>query len=282
MGLIDLTGTAALVTGGSRGVGAATAVMLAQAGAAVAITYKERKSAAEGVLGRIAEVWGGGPSARLPVRPSARPPVRPSARPPVRPSISIQADVSQPSDCDSMVEQTIEALGALDIFVANAGIWPPDPLAVRDMDDAHWAETLSVNLNSVFYGCRAALRVMRPGGRIVIVSSTAGQRGEAFHADYAATKGAIISFVKSLAGEAAKQQITVNAVAPGWIDTEMCEVPLGREDGGGRRAIEAGIPLGRVATPEEIAGPIVFLCSSLASQITGETLNVNGGSVMCG
>ncbi len=88
--------------------------------------------------------------------------------------------------------------------------------------------------------------------------------------------------MKSLAGEAAKQQITVNAVAPGWIDTEMCEVPFGREEGGGRRDIETTIPLGRVATPEEIAGPIVFLCSSLSSQITGETLNVNGGSVMCG
>ena len=263
MGLIDLTGKAALVTGGSRGVGAATAIMLAQAGAAVAITYKERKSAAEGVLDRMAEVWGG-------------------ARLPVRPSISIQADVSQPSDCDAMVQQTTEALGTLDIFVANAGIWPPEPLAVRDMDDAHWAETLRVNLNSVFYGCRAALRMMQPGGRIVIVSSTAGQRGEAFHADYAATKGAIISFVKSLAGEAAKQQITVNAVAPGWIDTEMVAGEFGREEGGGRRKIESGIPLGRVATPEEIAGPIVFLCSSLASQITGETLNVNGGSVMCG
>ncbi len=151
-GLVDLTGKAALVTGGSRGVGAATAIMLAQAGAAVAITYKERKSPAEDVLDRIAKVWGGGPSARLPVRPS----------------ISIQADVSQPSDCDAMVQQTTEALGTLDIFVANAGIWPPDPLAVKDMGDAHWAETLRVNLNSVFYGCRAALRVMQPGGRIVI------------------------------------------------------------------------------------------------------------------
>ncbi len=266
MTLIDLSGKTALVTGGSRGVGAATAVMLAQAGASVAITYKERKSAADEVLNRIAEVWGGGPSARLPVCPS----------------ISIQADVSNPSDCTRMVYEAVASVGSLDIFVANAGIWPPDPLAVKAMDDAHWAETLSVNLNSVFYGCRAALRVMQPGGRIVIVSSTAGQRGEAFHADYAASKGAIISFVKSLAGEAAKQQITVNAVAPGWIDTEMCAGEFGREEGGGRRKIESSIPLGRVATTEEIAGPIVFLCSSLASQVTGETLNVNGGSVMCG
>ena len=181
-----------------------------------------------------------------------------------------------------MVQQTIAALGSLDIFVANAGIWPPEGVAVKDMDDSQWDRTIGVNLNAVFYGCRAALRVMPPGGRIVIVSSTAGQRGEAYHADYAATKGAIISFVKSLAGEAAKDHITVNAVAPGWIDTEMCDVPFGSENGGGRRKIEAAIPLGRVATPDEIAGPIVFLCSGLASHVTGEILNVNGGSVLCG
>ncbi len=270
MTLIDLSGKAALVTGGSRGVGAATAVMLARAGASVAITYKERKSAAEEVLAQIEDAY-----RRTAVASGRR---EEGGVPPV----AMQADVSQPADCDAMVQQTSEALGSLDIFVANAGIWPPDPLPVRDMDDAHWSETIGANLNSVFYGCRAALRVMQPSGRIVIVSSTAGQRGEAFHADYAATKGAIISLVKSLAGEAAKQQITVNAVAPGWIDTEMCEGEFGREEGGGRRKIESGIPLGRVATPEEIAGPIVFLCSSLASQITGETLNVNGGSVMCG
>ena len=264
MSLIDLSGKTALVTGGSRGVGAATAIMLAKAGASVAITYRERKSAAEEVLARINS---GYPS----------PPREEGGL-----SVCFQADVSLPSDCRRMVEEALAALGSLDIFVANAGIWPPEGVAVKDMDDSQWDRTIGVNLNAVFYGCRAALRVMPPGGRIVIVSSTAGQRGEAYHADYAATKGAIISFVKSLAGEAAKDHITVNAVAPGWIDTEMCDVPFGREGGGGRREIEAGIPLGRVATPEEIAGPIVFLCSRLASHVTGETLNVNGGSVLCG
>jgi 3-oxoacyl-[acyl-carrier protein] reductase len=123
---------------------------------------------------------------------------------------------------------------------------------------------------------------MQPGGRVVIVGSTAGQRGEAYHADYAATKGAIIAFVKSLAGEVAQDRITVNCVAPGWIDTEMCDIPYGADGGDGKRRIEAAIPLGRVATPAEIAGPIVFLCSQLAAHVTGETLNVNGGSVMCG
>ena len=279
MSLIDLSGKTALVTGGSRGVGAATAIMPARAGASVAITYRERKSAAEEVLARINS---GYPS---PLSPLPSPPGEEgglSVRPTFRLSACIQADVSQPSDCDTMVQQTIAALGSLDIFVANAGIWLADGVAVKDMDDSQWDRTIGVNLNAVFYGCRAALRVMPPGGRIVIVSSTAGQRGEAYHADYAATKGAIISFVKSLAGEAAKDHITVNAVAPGWIDTEMCDVPFGSEKGGGRRKIEAAIPLGRVATPDEIAGPIVFLCSGLASHVTGEILNVNGGSVLCG
>ncbi len=283
MSLIDLSGKTALVTGGSRGVGAATAIMLAKAGASVAITYRERKSAAEEVLARIhrtsrspGEVGGPLPSPLSPL-PLGRREEEGGGL-----SVCLQADVSQPSDCRRIVEQTVAALGSLDIFVANAGIWPPEGVAVKDMDDSQWDRTIGVNLNSVFFGCRAALRVMQPGGRIVIVSSTAGQRGEAYHADYAATKGAIISFVKSLAGEAAKDHITVNAVAPGWIDTEMCDVPFGSEKGGGRRKIEATIPLGRVATPDEIAGPIVFLCSQLASHVTGETLNVNGGSVLCG
>ena len=266
MSLIDLSGKAALVTGGSRGIGAATAVMLAEAGASVAITYRERKAAADEVLDRIAEVGGGGPPARLPARPS----------------ISIQADVSQREDNERAVEGARAAFGRLDMFVANAGIWPPDDVAVRDMDDARWKRTLGVNLDSVFFGCRAALKVLQPGGRMVIVSSTAGQRGEAFHADYAATKGAIISFVKSLAVEAASDDITVNAVAPGWIDTEMSAGPYGRDGGAGRKAIEAGIPLGRIATAADVAGPIVFLCSELARQVTGEIVNVNGGSVLCG
>jgi len=118
-------------------------------------------------------------------------------------------------------------------------------------------------------------------GRIVLVSSTAGQRGEAFHADYAATKGAVIALTKSLAVELAPG-ITVNCVAPGWVDTEMSQEPYQRESGKGKRAIERTIPLGRVASPDDVAGPIVFLCSDLARHITGEILNVNGGSVLCG
>ncbi len=150
------------------------------------------------------------------------------------------------------------------------------------MTDERWRRTLAVNLDAVFYGTRAALAVMEQGGRVIIVSSTAGQRGEAFHADYAVTKGAIISFVKSACVEAAPRGITVNSVAPGWVDTEMAEIAYRADGGRGKQRIEATIPVGRVATAEEIAGPIVFLCSELAASINGEILNVNGGSVLCG
>lgn len=256
MSLIDLTGRVALVTGGSRGIGAATARLLAAAGARVAVTYRQRKAEAEAV---IAALSGGGSGKGCH-------------------AIAIQADLRNRADNERVVEETIAAFGRLDAFVANAGIWPVEPVGVRDLADQRWQETVAANLHSVFYGCRAALRVMGPGSTVVIVSSTAGQRGEAFHADYAATKGAVISFVKSLAGEVAPG-ITVNCVAPGWVDTEMAAPAL---EGAERRQIEAAIPLRRVASAEDIAGPIVFLCSPLARHITGEILNVNGGSVLCG
>jgi 3-oxoacyl-[acyl-carrier protein] reductase len=147
------------------------------------------------------------------------------------------------------------------------------------MTSEQWRRTLAVNLDAIFYTTRAAARIMAPGGRIVLISSTAGQRGEAGHADYAATKGALISFVKSLCVELAARQITVNCVAPGWIDTEMVAATMQAE---GRATIEAGIPLGRVASADDVAGPVLFLCSGLARHITGEVLNVNGGSVLCG
>jgi 3-oxoacyl-[acyl-carrier protein] reductase len=162
--------------------------------------------------------------------------------------------------------------------VANAGIWPAAEVALKDLSHARWRETMAANLDALFLTTRAALRLMGPGGRVVLVSSTAGQRGEAYHADYAASKGAVISLTKSLAVECAPD-ITVNCVAPGWVDTEMSAVPYAD---GGRARIEAGIPLGRVASAEDVAGPIVFLCSDLARHLTGEILNVNGGSVLCG
>jgi 3-oxoacyl-[acyl-carrier protein] reductase len=167
----------------------------------------------------------------------------------------------------------------LDFFVGNAGIWPADDVPVADMDDGRWRRTMMENVDSMFFTTRAAARLMNDGGRIVLVSSTAGQRGEAYHADYAASKGAMISYVKSLCIELAKRGITVNSVAPGWVDTEMCEGPFAE---GGRDRIAASIPLGRIAHPRDIAGPILFLCSELGRHVTGEILNVNGGSVLVG
>ncbi len=171
---------------------------------------------------------------------------------------------------------------AIWLLIVNHGIWPPDEVTVAALTDAQWDATRRANLDSVLYVCRAAIPLLPDGGKIVLVSSTAGQRGEPFHADYAATKGAVISFTKSLAVELGPRRINVNCVAPGWVDTEMSATPYARDAGRGKEEIERTIPLGRVASPEDCAGPIVFLCSDLAGHITGEILNVNGGSVLCG
>ncbi|MSR05543.1 MAG: SDR family oxidoreductase [Gemmatimonadetes bacterium] len=245
--MLDLSGRAVLVTGGSRGIGAATARLFARAGAKVALTYQTRAADAEQVA---REVNG----------------------------VALQADLRTPAGNEAAVQRTLDAFGRLDAFIANAGIWPPTGVAVRDMTDEQWHDTVASNLDSVFFGSRAAVRAMGPGSAVVIVSSTAGQRGEAMHADYASSKGAVIAFVKSLAVEAAPD-ITVNCVAPGWVDTEMAAPALRGAD---RAMVEAGIPLRRIASAEDIAGPILFLCTPLARHITGEILNVNGGSVLCG
>jgi len=283
--LIDLSGRVALVTGGSRGIGAATARMLSRAGAAVAITYHERADDADAVIKEL-QGRGNGEGGTGELQQGRGNREGGTVR-----SIAIQGDVSRKEDCERIVAETVSVFGGLDIFVANAGVWYPEEVPLTEMSDEQWKNTLAVNLDSVFFGCRAALKAMTKNrergagsgtsGRIVIVSSTAAQRGEGFHSDYAASKGAVNSLVKSLAVEAAPE-VNVNAVAPGWVDTEMCEMPFGREAGSGRRAIEAGIPLGRVASAEDVAGPIVFLCSEMARHVTGEILNVNGGSVLCG
>ena len=248
-----LEGKKALVTGGSRGIGAATVQLLAQCGADVAVGYRTRGADAEGVAARARALG----VAAFP----------------------ISADVSSRNAAEGLVKSAVEKLGGLDIFIGNAGVWPTRDVAVADMDPAQWDSTMRENLDSIFYTTRAVVRVISDNGRIVLVSSTAGQRGEAFHADYAATKGAVISYTKSLAIEVARRGITVNSVAPGWVATEMVAEALD-EAGPGR--VASGIPLGRIASAEDIAGPIVFLCSSLARHITGEILNVNGGSVLCG
>jgi len=248
-----LAGRRALVTGGSRGIGAAAAALFAEWGTKVAIGYRTRREDAERV---VAQARKAGVDAH-----------------------AIAADISEPEGADRLIDEAAKRLGGLDFFVGNAGIWIPDEAPLTAMSDAQWRRTMRENVDSVFYTTRAAARVLSEHGRIVLVSSTAGQRGEAMHADYAASKGAMISFVKSLCVELAKRDITVNCVAPGWVDTEMAAKPYA---GGGKERIAAGIPLGRVADPRDIAGPIVFLCSSLARHITGEVVNVNGGSVLAG
>ena len=255
--MISLSGKRALVTGGGRGIGRATALLLAQAGASVAVGYLSRRAEAEETV-RAVE---GGPGRSK--------------------AVAIAGELGDAGAAQRAVEEAARALGGLDLLIVNHGVWPPDDVPVARMTDAQWDATQRANLDAVFYVCRAAIPRLPEGGRIVLVSSTAGQRGEAFHADYAASKGAVIAFTKSLAVELAPR-ITVNCVAPGWVDTEMAQQPYSREKGKGKRAIEAGIPLGRVASPEDVAGPIVFLCSELARHITGEILNVNGGSVLCG
>ena len=250
--MISLSGKRALVTGGSRGIGAAVARLLAEAGANVGIAYRSRSSEADAVLADITN------HKRL--------------------GFSHMGDLSTKEANEEFVDKAKKLFGGVDIYVGNFGVWPPDPLPVSVLDDERWRFTMATNLDGMFYGARAAARAMSDGGRMIFVSSTAGQRGEAGHADYAASKGAMISFVKSLSVELGSRKITVNSVAPGWVDTEAVEKPFAV----GRDRIEAAIPLGRVASPSDIAGPVLFLASPLARHVTGEILNVNGGSVLCG
>jgi 3-oxoacyl-[acyl-carrier protein] reductase len=250
--MIALDGRTALVTGGSRGIGRAVAVMLARAGADVAIGYRSRAAEA----GAVAE----------------------EVRARGRRAITIGGDLADPAAADQMSAEVAKAFGRLDIFVANAGVWPPDEVPLGSLPLERWRATMAANLDAVFFSTRAALGLMGSGGRVVLVSSTAGQRGEAGHADYAATKGALIALTKSLAVEYAPE-ILVNCVAPGWVDTDMAAPAYG---GSEKARIARTIPLRRIPAAEEIAGPIVFLCSDLASHVTGEVLNVNGGSVLCG
>ncbi len=182
------------------------------------------------------------------------------------------------ADAANVEQAAKQVKGEIDFLVLNHGVWVPDGIALHQMPPEQWHATISQNVDSYFLMVRTFVPRLQPGGAIVFVASTAAQRGEAFHADYAASKGAIVSLTKSLAVELAPH-IRVNCVAPGWTDTEMAEKPY---RGGGKASIAKTIPLGRIAAAEDVAGPIVFLCSNLARHITGEILNVNGGSVLCG
>lgn len=250
--MIDLSNQIILITGASRGIGRATAIMAARAGATVVVNYRNAAGQADEVVRQIEQDGGQG--------------------------LAIRADVSIQSEVERLVEKTIAHYSRIDVLVNSAGIWTYG--AIASMDTETWRETMAANLDSVYHCCRAVVPHMmaRRRGRIINISSTAGQRGEAFHSHYAATKGAIISFTKSLAPELAPYNILVNCVAPGWVDTDMSRAALDEQ---GEKITEL-IPLRRAGTAEEIAGPILFLASNLANYVTGEVLNVNGGNVLAG
>src|SRR5262245_41888678 len=251
-----------LITGGSRGIGAATVRMFSQASAKVVFNYQKAKAQAE----KLAAECGGETNC-----------------------LAVQAELSSPEGARQLVDAAVSHFGRLDCLVANHGIWPSEDVPVDAMDIEQWYRTIAVNLDSVFGLIKYAVGQMKrqgpssngsAAGRIVIISSTAGQRGEAFHCDYAASKGAVISMVKGLSTELARDGIYVNCVAPGWVATDMAAPAL--EDRQTRDRIFATIPLGRVGKPEEIAAPILFLCTEHSGFITGEILNVNGGAVLVG
>jgi 3-oxoacyl-[acyl-carrier protein] reductase len=251
---LGLAGKVAIVTGGSRGIGKAVVELLASLGAKVVVNYvSDEESAASTVA---------------------------MARGHETEAVAVRADVSQVTESDRLVNETLERFGRIDFLVCNAGIWEGAP--VESISEELWDRTIAINLTGTWSVCRAAVPAMKRQkfGRIVIVSSTAGQRGEANVSNYAASKGGQISFTKSLSTELAQFGINVNCVAPGWVETEMTTDVV--NDKTQLEKVLKTIPLGRMATPEEIAGPIVFLCSTWADHITGEILNVNGGSVLCG
>lgn len=251
---LSLKDRVAVVTGGSRGIGRAAVECFAKLGAHVVINYLNNRKAADSV---VAAVTGAGGRA-----------------------LAVQADVSQAGDAQRLVDTTIAHFDRVDFLVCNAGIW--EGSAIENMDEDVWDRTIALNLKGTWTTCKAAVPHMKANGfgRIVIVSSTAGQRGEANVSNYAASKGGQIAFTKSLASELGPFGINVNSVAPGWVDTDMCADVFA--DSTFRNSIEAAIPVGRVATPEDIGWPIVFLCTPAARHINGEILNVNGGSVLCG
>jgi 3-oxoacyl-[acyl-carrier protein] reductase len=256
---LSLSGKVALVTGGSRGIGAAVVRTFVAAGARVLFNYEKSMERAD----KLAKEVGADCCA------------------------AVACNLSGTETARELVGKTVDRFGRLDILVANHGVWAAEDVPVDQMRDSQWRNTVAINLDSVFALIKSSVAQMKrqeksgsAAGHIVLVSSTAGQRGEAFHCDYAASKGALISMVKGLSTELARDGIYVNCVAPGWVETDMSARAL--NDPKSRAAIFATIPLGRVARPEEIAAPILFLCTPQAGFITGEVFNVNGGAVLVG
>lgn len=253
---VRLDDQVAVITGGSRGIGAATVKLFAESGAKVVFGYRRAAQAAR------AMVKGCSSSAER--------------------VIAVRSDVSTMSGGKKLIDTALRRFGRIDILVPNAGIWPADPLPIEKMSERDWDEMMAINVKGVYTVIRHAVPSMirQKSGRIIVVSSTSGQRGESFHTHYGASKGALISLVKGLSTELARHHILVNSVAPGWVETEM-SLPVFKNPAEASE-IMAGIPLGRMGRPEEIAAAVLFLASKMASYITGEVLNVNGGNVLCG
>jgi len=253
--LLSLERRVAVVTGGSRGIGAAIVRLFVKAGARVVFNFQQARAAAEDLVRECG----------------------------AERSLAVHADLSSADSAVPLLNAALERFGKVDIVVGNHGVWPPHDAPIDQMEDRQWRSTVGINLDSICglvkHGV-AAMKRQGGGGHIVLISSTAGQRGEAFHCDYAASKGAIISMVKGLSTELARDKIYVNCVAPGWVETDMA-APALRDPEIGRR-VYSTIPLGRAGTPEEIAGTVLFLCTPYAGFITGEIVNVNGGAVLAG
>jgi 3-oxoacyl-[acyl-carrier protein] reductase len=256
---LSLSNKVALITGGSRGIGAATVRLFTSAGAKVVFSYQKARAQAEALAKGCGE----------------------------KNCHAVASNLDSPDSARALVAEAVKHFGRLDILVANHGVWPAQDVAIEKMTDEQWRSTLSINLDAVFGLVKYTVAQMKTqrragpaAGHIVLISSTSGQRGEAFHCDYSASKGALISMTKSLSTELASAGIYVNSVAPGWVDTDMSKPAL--DDPGSGEEIRRTIPLGRAGKPEEIAAPVLFLCTEYASFITGEVFNVNGGAVLVG
>ena len=254
--VLSLEGRVAVVSGGSRGIGAAVVRMFARAGARVVFNYHKAKAEAL----RVVDECGG--TGRC---------------------VALQLELAAIDAARNLIDAAVGQFGRVDVVVGNHGVWPPQDVPVEQMSSEQWRTTLAVNLDSIFglvkYGV-AQMKKQGGGGHVVLISSTAGQRGEAFHCDYAASKGAVISMVKGLSTELAQHRIYVNCVAPGWVETDMAAPALNHPEIS--RRIYNTIPLGRAGKPEEVAATVLFLCTPHAGFITGEVVNVNGGAVLVG
>lgn len=252
--MIDLTGKHIFIAGGSRGIGAASALLAAKAGATVSVNYVRNQAAAEQVVAKIEQAGGV--------------------------AGAFQADISIEGEVERAVDSAVARFGPLSGMVVSSGIFEGEP--IEKMSAEFWDRMMAINVRGTFLTVQAGAKHLRDagkGGSIVIYTSTAGQRGSAVYSAYSTSKGAQIMFMRSMALELAAEKIRVNCIAPAWTETDMVTESIAQI---GRAEIEKGFPLGRIGQPEDIAGPTVFLLSDLAGFITGITITVDGGMDMRG